>query len=126
MSTEASDNIKFLLKDTRLCRSDNMIRFFKKEKNRLYSSVIRFEGKLWFAMLGWDDGNGFAGVKVLTVACFGSKAETGYPSWQYQKKWEDVTDWFWNKYRERGIVSIPEIWNRYDKKSPTSKEAHSV
>lgn len=120
------DNIYFVLKDERLCRSNNMQKFFKKERNKIYNRVIRFEGKLWFATM-WDEDEGdFSGVKVVEVACYGNKAETRYPSWQSPDKWHDVTDWFWSKYRERGMVSIPEIWHLHDKKSPTSKEAHSI
>lgn len=120
-------NIKYLLADKRNCRSQNMIKFFKNKDHQHYDHVIRFEGKLWFASLGWDpDEKGFAGVSVVEVACQGNKANTCYPSWQHPSKWHDVTDWFWEKYRERGIISIPEVWHRKIPRPLTSKEAHCI
>lgn len=119
--------IKFLLSDDRNCRSDNMKKFFKNPDNQINCNVIRFEGKLWFASLGWDnDGKGFAGVRVMEVACQGNKAKTGYPSWQHPDKWHDVTEWFWGKYMERGIISIPEIWNRVIPRELSFAELHTI
>ena len=110
--TTIKDPIQFVLNDNRLCSSPNLKKFFKKKINQVYNRVIRFNGRLWFAMLGWDpDGKGFAGVKVAEVACLGNKAKTGYPVPQNPGMWEDVTEWFWEKYQERGRVSLPEVWH---------------
>ena len=126
-------NIEFLLQDKRNCRSDNLKKFFRNKDNKRLSEhwkVIRFEEELWFVTLGWltygGKENGFAGVKVKKVACYGAKAESCYPSWQKGGDYEDVTDWFWSKYRERGIISIPEIWHREIPKELTHKEHHTI
>jgi len=54
-----------------------------------------------------------------------SKTKTGYPSWQKGGDYEIVTDWFWSKYKERGIISIPEIWHRTIPADLTHKEHHT-
>ncbi len=127
MASIINENVAFLLADTRLCKSPNLQAFFRSHKGRRMAKhlgwcrendglhVIRFEGELWFATLGHlapgGKENGFAGVSVRKVACYGAKADTGYPTWQKGGDYEDVTQWFWNLYRERGVVSIPEIWH---------------
>ena len=127
------NNIEFLLQDDRNCRSDNMKKFFSNKRNQHNSEVIRFEGQLWFVSLGWRigikkdgtaDDTGFAGVRVVEVACQGNKATTCYPSRQRGGDYEIVTDWFWDKYRERGIISIPEVWHRVIPAELTHKEHH--
>lgn len=127
MSKILNEDIEFLLADNRPCSSPNLKSFFSSKKGREMASwlhwqndfdglrVIRFEGELWFVTLGWLSASGkedgFVGVKVREVACYGRKADTGYPSWQKGGDYEDVTDWFWGKYRERGTVALPEIWH---------------
>jgi len=115
------EDIQFLLNDTRNCKSNNLQKFFRTHKGRrlvkhLGMEIIRTtKGELWFATLGWlvQPGieTGYAGVMVREVACWGAKSSTGYPVQQTGSDYEVVTDWFWEKYRERGVVAIPEIWN---------------
>jgi hypothetical protein len=133
--SSTKSNIEFLLSDTRNCRSRNMIRFFSVPRNHSYAEVIRFDGDLWFAMLGWRTGvdkdgnrkdNGFAGVRVVTVACYGLKAKTVYPGWQKGDDYEIVTDWFWQTYREQGIIGFPEIWHIKPAPQRTHKELHTT
>jgi hypothetical protein len=130
-----NENIEFLLKDNRNCASKNLKEFFRKEiKDKPNSAhmwqVIRWKGELWFATLGWrvtegkDDG--FAGVSVKSVACFGKKAFQGYPSSQTGGDYDDVTEWFWDKYRERGMISIPEIWHITLPKQLKHSESHTI
>jgi hypothetical protein len=127
--------IEFVLNDQRLCRSKNMQEFFKNKENQNEWHVIRFEGQLWFVSLGWRvglrkdgtwDDNGFAGVRVREVACQGKKARSGYPSWQGNNKYVDVTEWFWHEYMEAGVVGFPDIWHIKMPPKLTSREAHCV
>jgi hypothetical protein len=119
--------IAFIQADQRNCRSNNMQKFFRNSKNWDLTHVIRFEGQLWFASIGWDpDESGFAGVKVREVACYGTKAKTGYPSWQKPGSWTDVSEWFWQEYKEAGVVAFPDIWHIKIPALVTSKEAHMI
>lgn len=107
-----SEIIPFVLQDQRNCRSRNMQKFFRDKKNKHLTHVVMFDGRPWFASLGWDpDESGFAGVKVLEVACQGAKAKPGYPSWQKPGSWTDITESFWDKYQKNGIIAFPEIWH---------------
>jgi len=130
--TIINEDIKFLLADKRNCKSNNLQQFFRGKEGRKIANrlhVIRFEGELYFATLGWlarGKENGFAGVMVRRVACYGSKAKTGYPSWQKGGDYEDVTEWFWSKYREQGMVSIPEIWHIKIPKQLSHAELHTA
>lgn len=133
MEKIVNDNILFLLADNRNCKSNNMQRFFRGRTGKRMANqleVIRFEGALWFVTLGWlvriGNETGFAGVRVVEVACQGVKATTGYPDWQKGNDYEIVTDWFWGKYRERGMVSIPEIWHIEVPKELTHRELHTI
>ena len=123
MNQIKNEDILFLLNDNRNCRSKNMQDFFRTSTGKHMANqleVIRWhrDGRLWFVTLGWlvsSKENGFAGVKVTTVACYGAKAKDGcgYPSEQKGGDYDIVTSWFWGKYRERGMVSIPEVWTRF-------------
>lgn len=122
-----SEIIQFILADQRNCRSRNMQKFFRNKRNRHLTHVIRFEGQLWFASLKWPpDETGFAGVRVVEVACQGSGAKSCYPSWQQPENWTDVTEWFWQEYKEAGVVSFPDIWHIKIPPPVTSKEAHMI
>ncbi len=139
---DKNQNIEFLLKDNRLCKSLNLQAFFRTEKGRKMAThlgwfketdgmrIIRFEGELWFVTLGWmassGQENGFAGVRVKEAARRGAKATTGYPSWQKGGDYEDVTDWFWDRYKEQGIVSLPEIWNIAIPATKKHSELHTI
>ena len=127
-----NQNVQFVLNDKRNCRSNNMQKFFRSQQGRHMANhleVIRFDKKLWFATLGWRvcEGNdtGFAGVRVKEVACQGAKAQSGYPSWQKGGDYEIVTDWFWDKYKEDGMISIPEIWGNTRPKQLKHSESHT-
>lgn len=123
------DNIERILKDTRFYRSQNMQKFFRKTRNRAYKEVIRFEGDLWFVSLGWlvkGKENGFAGVRVMRVACYGGKAETGYPAWQKGGDYEVVTDWFFEKYFKSGMYGHYEIWRRKHPQPLSHAESHTI
>ena len=129
-----NENFKFLLNDKRNCASHNLKQFFKyqfnKTRNDLDWRVIRWNGELWFATLGWlvtiGNENGFAGARVKEAACYGKKATTGYPNAQTGGDYQDVTDWFWDKYRERGVVSLPEIWHIKIPKQLKHAEYHTI
>lgn len=128
-----NENVKYLLHDTRNCKSNNLQNFFRSYNGRKMANqleVIRFEGKLWFATLGWRvcEGNdtGFAGVRVLEAACKGGKAHSCYPSWQKGRDYEIVTDWFWSKYKEDGMIAIPEIWGKTRPKELKHAEFHTI
>lgn len=139
---EMDANVSFLLKDTRYCNSPNLQQFFRSKEGRdmakrLYwfkekdgLRIIRFEGNLWFATLGWrvrlGNDTGFAGVEIARVARLGRRAKTGYPDWQKGGDYEDVTDWFWEKYKEAGIVAFPEIWGVRIPAVLKHAEAHQI
>lgn len=98
--------------------------------NRL--EVIRwdYDNRLYFVTLGWPvrKGNeaGFAGCTVIHAACYGGKANTGYPVNQTGNDYEIVTRWFWDKYREDGMVAIPEVWRLYREPALTHAEKHTI
>ena len=128
-------NIQMLLTDQRNCASPNMKEYFRTDRALRIANwleIIRWDkdGELWFVTLGWlvKEGkeDGFAGVKVREVACFGKKATTGYPNSQTGGDYEVVTDWFWKKYWEQGMMSIPEIWHIEIPRQRTHAEAHYV
>lgn len=129
-----NEHIKRVITDERLCKSNNMQKFFRSQTGRKmanYLEVIRFEGVLYFATLGWlarGEENGFAGVRVVEVACQGAKAKTGYPSWQKGGDYEIVTDWFWSNYWHYGMVALPEIWRQFKNipKQLTHAELHTI
>lgn len=132
-----NENILFLLKDERLCKSKNMQAFFRTDEGKKMSNhleVIRWhkDGALWFAILGFlvriGNENGFAGVEVRRAAAMGAEAKKyiGYPSAQKGGDYDIVTDWFWDKYRERGVVSLPEIWNVKIPLQLTHAESHQL
>lgn len=124
---DQSEIINFVLQDQRNYRSRNMQQFFRNKNNRISWRVIRFEDQLWFASIGWaPDETGFAGVRVVEVACQGSRAKSGYPNWQRPDDWLDVTKWFWQEYKEAGVVSFPDIWHIKIPPPVTSKEAHTI
>lgn len=127
--------LDFVINDQRNCRSYNIQAYFKKKENQHNIQVIRFEGQLWFVTLGWRiglrkngtwDDSGFAGVRVVEVACQGVKAKSGYPSWQKGGDYEIVTDWFWQEYMEAGIIAFPDIWHINMPPKLTSREAHCI
>lgn len=108
------ETLDFVRNDKRMCRSKNLIKFFSNDKNKHYTEVIIFQKELWFVSLGWcvtfDVHTGFAGCKVRMAASYGNKAKSCYPSSQKGNDYEIVTDWFWNLYKEKGVVGFPDIW----------------
>lgn len=121
-----NENILFLLNDNRNCRSPNLQKYFSKGDNWIWrNKVIRCEGELYFAYLD-DMPNWWTGVKVREVACYGAKSVGGEYVNLRGKPIEDVTDWFWLMYKERGKVSIPEIWRISIPKQLSHSEYHTI
>lgn len=129
-----NEDVLFLLADKRNSRSGNLQKFFRSYNGRKMANhleVIRWnhDGRLYFATLGWLVGigneTGFAGCTVIHAACFGGKATTGYPSIQKGNDYQIVTRWFWDKYREDGIASIPEVWHIYREPALSHAEKHT-
>ena len=121
------EHIDYVLKDTRNCRSNNLQKFFGRKNNRnFYDSVIRCDGRYYFACTQ-SMPHFWVGAKVIEVACYGAKA--GCAEWfnLRGKPIEDVTQWFWSKYKELGMYSIPEVWS--NKSIPpvlSHSEAHTI
>jgi hypothetical protein len=89
--------------------SPNLYRFLSR-KNKYLTNVFQDpKTKRYYIGLLSQDG-WFIGTNLISVFCYGGKAETYAYMPKYTAGWHDVTKWFWSKYFEVGkkIYDFPE------------------
>ena len=126
-------NVEFILKKTHPKYSVNIRKWFTRIRNRHYCSVVLFDlhnngyPQMWFASTDWGNEKNpeFAGVRVVEVASRGLAAKTCFPVPQ-KGRWTDITEEFWNKYRDNGKLSFPEIWHIEIPETKTHKEFSTI
>ena len=89
--------------------SPNLYRFLTYRKRHLTNVFQDTETGSYY--IGLRDENGiWIGAKLMSVFCFGGRAETFSYCTSVTIKWKEVTEWFWTKYFEVGkkIYDLPE------------------